>query len=113
MIASMYWTMSGPTPEWSRRYGAGTEFYQWTQYWVDRGEAVFVVPEGSLVFSVIVFTCCACTCLGILALRRMRLGGELGGPPADRFITGAVLFFLWILYVLMSILYEYGVVGPI
>jgi solute carrier family 8 (sodium/calcium exchanger) len=42
--------------------------------------AAFAVIAGDLGFSVIVFTICACTTIGVLLLRRKLVGGELGGP---------------------------------
>lgn len=44
----------------------------------------FVVCAGELSFSVMIFTICAISCLGILIVRRYVIGGELGGPSGAK-----------------------------
>ena len=63
----------------------------------------FAVSAGSLGFSVTVFCACALVTIIILLIRRSpSVGGELGGPPKYKYATSAVLFSLWIFYVLIS-----------
>lgn len=37
-------------------------------------------------------------------------GGELGGPQTCKYVSGALLFGLWIIYLIMSSLEAYGVI---
>ena len=64
--------------------------------------AAFVVPSGDLGLSVIVFCCCAVTCIICLQGRRILYGGELGGPATPRLITSVFFVMLWVLYVTVS-----------
>ena len=67
----------------------------------------YIVPEGSLSASVVVFTVCALLCLATLVARRFLVGGELGGDKSK--IPTAIFFIsLWFLYVLLSSLQSYG-----
>lgn len=40
----------------------------------------------------------------ILLVRRLKVfgGGELGGPASCKYVSGALLFGLWIIYLVMS-----------
>lgn len=72
--------------------------------------SVFQVPPGSLVFSVTIFSICACTTIGFLFLRRTLSyfgGAELGGPTKQKWFSGIFLISLWLFYVLMSTLQAY------
>jgi hypothetical protein len=60
----------------------------------------FVVPAGSLGFSVSVFSACGVVCLGSLVLRRSLYGYELGGKMKYPF--GIFFIALWLLYVGLS-----------
>mmetsp|Transcript_27036 Transcript_27036/g.58698 ORF Transcript_27036/g.58698 Transcript_27036/m.58698 type:complete len:95 (+) Transcript_27036:216-500(+) len=74
-------------------------------------DGAFVVPAGSLTFSVLVFSLCAVTCICVLLLRR-RLAifgkAELGGNPTLKVLTAIFFTFLWLLYVMLSALEAYG-----
>ena len=74
------------------------------------GGALFV-PGGSLGFSVIVFVTCAILGIIILLVRRCVVGGELGGSQTGRLISAFALCFLWVIYLLMSVLQTIGVGG--
>eukprot|EP00746_Dinoflagellata_sp_MGD_P144938 gnl/MRDRNA2_/MRDRNA2_77630_c0_seq2.p1 gnl/MRDRNA2_/MRDRNA2_77630_c0~~gnl/MRDRNA2_/MRDRNA2_77630_c0_seq2.p1 ORF type:complete len:768 (+),score=194.87 gnl/MRDRNA2_/MRDRNA2_77630_c0_seq2:487-2790(+) len=65
-------------------------------------EGGFAVIAGDLGFSVIVFSICACTTIGILVMRRKVVGGELGGPQPLRSISSVTMVLLWFIYVAMS-----------
>jgi len=78
------------------------ETYQDTDVPDKYPEGGFAVIAGDLGFSVIVFSICACTCIGILVMRRKICGGELGGPQPLRKISSAVMVCLWFAYVGLS-----------
>ena len=65
-------------------------------------DGVFRVSAGSLAFSIAVFCPCALVCLALLAFRRLRFGGELGGPEFAAKVTSTIMFSLWVLYVVIS-----------
>ncbi|EUB61034.1 Sodium/calcium exchanger [Echinococcus granulosus] len=77
-------------------------------HWV-RG-STFVVPAGSLGFSVTIFCIFALFAIALLVLRRKPSlgGGELGGPRASIKWASAIFFLLlWLIYVLLSSLENY------
>ena len=71
----------------------------------------YYVPAGSLGFSVVFFIICAILCVITLLFRRWKVKGELGGDRNGRIISCVFLVFLWLLYVMMSILQAYNVGG--
>jgi solute carrier family 8 (sodium/calcium exchanger) len=75
-------------------------------------EGKYFVPAGSLGFSVVVFIICAVLCVILLLVRRKMIGGELGGGTAGRYGSAFFLVFLWIVYIVMSILQAYEIGGP-
>lgn len=86
--------------------GLGLPWLIASLYWAAKGDT-FSVPAGSLAFSVAVFTICALVCIGLLMLRRcFKLFGsaELGGPKLPKIACAIFLVFLWVLYILLSIL---------
>merc|ERR1712045_520583 len=87
----------------------------WTMaaiYWEAQGMN-FVVPVGSLGFSVTVFCIEALLAIIILLLRRNpAVGGELGGPKAVKPVTSGCFVFFWVFYVLISALEAYKVIDP-
>jgi hypothetical protein len=50
-----------------------------------------------------VFVICAVIAIIILMIRRVLVGGELGGTKTGRTISAVALTSLWFLYVIMSI----------
>jgi len=109
MVASIYWTIQGEPPcEWFKKYSHLTEPGGSLHEYARDKKAVFVVESGNLGLSVVVFTCCSVTCLGTLAVRRMKLGAELGGPTVPKYVTAALFVFLWLLYVIISSLATMG-----
>merc|ERR1719346_200655 len=87
----------------------------WTMaaiYWEAKGEQ-FVVPVGSLSFSVTVF-CIEATCavLILLARRHPAVGGELGGPKLFKTISSGLFVFFRVFYVMISAMEAYGVIEP-
>lgn len=70
-----------------------------------------IVCYRSLAFSVTVFCTEACLVILVLLLRRTKsIGGELGGPFVPKIVTSSILFFLWVIYLVMSTLEAYGVI---
>lgn len=61
-------------------------------------------------FSVLIYTVCALVCIGMLLARRWIgvFGGELGGNNMLKYVSGAIMIFLWVFYVLISSLQAYG-----
>ena len=74
------------------------------------GDFEYYLPAGALGFSVMLFLLTSAFCVGILMFRRFTVGGELGGPPTSRYITAAICFSLWCIYIFFSILQVYGVI---
>merc|ERR1712147_397358 len=87
----------------------------WTMaaiYWESQGES-FIVPVGSLGFSVTIFCLEAlCAILILLARRHPAVGGELGGPKIFKTISSSIFVFFWCFYVMISALEMYGVIEP-
>lgn len=79
-------------------------------YWKVKHDSDYTVPPGSMSFSVIMFLSCAFICFIILGLRRVLIGGELGGEGLSRNISAGILAFLWFIYVLCVSLESYGVI---
>jgi Ca2+/Na+ antiporter len=126
MIASFYWTMmtyttsSSAIDTWKCKYTpiAGSDKFNvfestasyvpsinpLTGKYTSNPNLVFVVPQGSLIVGVIVFCICAVICMLILQSRRIRFGGELGGPMGPKKATAAAFVGLWGMYLLFSIL---------
>lgn len=71
----------------------------------------YYVPADNLGFSVIVFLVCACVCVVVLLIRRVKVGGELGGSNSGRTFSCMILCFLWVIYIFMSILQAENVFG--
>jgi solute carrier family 8 (sodium/calcium exchanger) len=92
IIGTTFWSQVGATDEWKARY-ADTTIPQ------EYPEGAFVVRSGDLGFSVIVFTSVAVLTLAVLALRRMIIGAELGGPVRSARACSALLFSFWLLYI--------------
>lgn len=74
-------------------------------------ERGFQVEAGTLSFSVIVYTCCAITAVIVFMARRfLSFAGnaELGGPNVTKYLSALFFIFLWLLYVVLSVLQSYG-----
>jgi len=69
----------------------------------------FVVSPGSLGFCLTVFCILAVVAILLLVIRRSPkvAGGELGGPPTTKKISGYCFFGFWFLYVILSALEQY------
>lgn len=71
---------------------------------------VFRVNPGSLSYSVTLYCICAFICALVLMLRRIYVGGELGGPRTVKILTIVLFVGLWVFYLIMSTLEVYGVI---
>ena len=71
----------------------------------------YYVKSGPLGFSVVVFLICATLCIITLMIRRVVVGGELGGSFNGRACSSAFLVGLWCLYITMCILQAYKIGG--
>merc|ERR1739848_724563 len=92
--------------------GIGIAWSMAAIYWEAQG-ANFVVPVGSLGFSVTIFCIEALLAILILVARRNpAVGGELGGPKAVKTLTSGIFVFFWVFYVMISALEAYKVIDP-
>jgi Ca2+/Na+ antiporter len=64
----------------------------------------YLTPAGDLAYSVTVFLICSVICFIVLAVRRVVIGGELGGPKNTAYASSAFLISLWVIYIVLSIL---------
>ncbi|GAA0186580.1 secondary carrier transporter [Lithospermum erythrorhizon] len=55
-----------------------------------------------LSFSLLVFFSTSVGCIGVLVLRRLTLGAELGGPRLWAWVTCIYFIFLWLIFVVLS-----------
>ena len=70
----------------------------------------YKVPTKGLDLSVALFLICSLIAIAILCIRRCVVGGELGGGKVCRTISAILLFSLWLFYVTVSSLAQYGYV---
>merc|ERR1711963_1042963 len=92
--------------------GIGIAWSMAAIYWEAQG-LNFVVPVGSLGFSVTVFCIEAGLAIIILMIRRNpAIGGELGGPKSVKTVTSSIFVFFWVFYVFISALEAYKVIDP-
>jgi Ca2+/Na+ antiporter len=94
MIGAIYWVATGSNSDWASRYPVEAAEYP---------NGIFVVPAGTLSFNVLVFTVLACVAMLFLFLRRLSVGGELGGPAAHKYGSAAFLTMLWLIYIALSV----------
>ncbi|CAD7083901.1 unnamed protein product [Hermetia illucens] len=71
----------------------------------------FDVEPGNLAFSVTLFCTEALIAIVVLLIRRSKaIGGELGGPVGIKYLSGAILLGLWLIYLIMSTLEAYHII---
>lgn len=102
-LAAIYWACVGRSSEWVAE--ATKIDAKLLNDWPQGG--VLVVKAGGLGVSVAIFSCCALVALLLLHIRRTSCGGELGGPFALKWVSGAFFVFLWLLYVFFSAVEAY------
>lgn len=99
--AAFYWSRAGTNIDWQARvYKGKTYKNQFMDRYPDGG---FLVPAGSLSFSVSVFCACAISCLILLLIRRLRYGGELGGPKFAQRRDSLILTVFWLIFITLSV----------
>jgi len=78
-------------------------------HWAIETKGGFAVSPGSLGFCLTVFCILAVVAIILLVIRRSPkvAGGELGGPPTCKKISGYCFFGFWFLYVILSALEQY------
>merc|ERR1719290_737210 len=93
--------------------GIGIAWSMAAIYWEAQGEN-FIVPVGSLGFSVTIFCIEALCAILILLIRRSPnvSGGELGGPKFFKTISSSIFVFFWFFYVAISAMEMYGAITP-
>jgi solute carrier family 8 (sodium/calcium exchanger) len=100
MFAAFYWKGEGPTLEWQAHIYKGAIYKErFMKTYPDGG---FLVPAGSLSFSVSVFSACAIACIILLFVRRKIYGGELGGPKCAQRRDSLILTALWLIFITLS-----------
>lgn len=95
LISAVYWKVTGATDKWKNTNA---------RFVADYPDGAFIVEAGDLAFSVTVFSSCALMCITLLRVKRLLVGGELGGPAIFKFSSGLFLVFLWFTYIILSIL---------
>jgi solute carrier family 8 (sodium/calcium exchanger) len=105
IVGALFWDNTGPTPEWNARYKnhvvTGTQAVVPELY----PEGGFVVPAGALGFSVLVYSILAMIAAALMQWRRMKYGGELGGPNRDALVGAGVFIGIWLVYIAANIAY--------
>lgn len=89
--------------------GLGLPWIIASHYAANNGKK-YETPPGSLGFSVIVFMIVSVVCFIVLIVRRIVVGGELGGPPFSRYLSCSFLFVLWLIYIVLSTMQAYGII---
>ena len=91
--------------------GMGLPWILGAAYWESVIGTTYVVKSGALTFSIAVFLAVAIVCFIVLVARRFIIGGELGGSSTSKYASGIFLFFLWFIYILLSSLQAYNLIG--
>jgi solute carrier family 8 (sodium/calcium exchanger) len=105
-IAAIFWHFEGITPSWEERiYNKKTYKEQFIERYPQGG---FIVPAGSLGFSVLIFFICAVICISLLMYRRFKYRSELGGPRRTQLQHSIFLVFLWCGYIAASAVNSVG-----
>lgn len=101
-LAAFHWESIGATQDWKEHMYKGSTYE--SLYIGQYASGGFIMPAGSLSFSVTVFTVCSLLCFVLLAWRRKQYGGELGGPSFAQKRDSMIMFSLWLVYIVASII---------
>lgn len=78
-------------------------------YYTSKGQD-FNIPTEELSFTILIYLVTSFCCLLTLLIRRFVFGGEIGGQSKVwRILTVCWFVFLWLFYLLFSVLRSYGV----
>jgi len=77
--------------------------------WAEGGEE-FRVGTFNLEFSVVLFVMVALFAILTLILRRVLVGGELGGNTVVKYVTGSICLMLWATYIVVASLKAYEII---
>ncbi|XP_031496490.1 magnesium/proton exchanger 1 [Nymphaea colorata] len=77
---------------------------------VVRKEPLYINNSEGLSFSLLVFFVTSICCISVLVLRRLTLGGELGGPKPLAWATSFFFLLLWFIFLLLSSLKVSGII---
>ena len=112
LIGAVKWAASGADESWKERFGPGSPNELPADiYNLYKESGAFIVRSGDLGLSVIVFTVCAICTIGLILIRRNMGGQELGGNKTGAMASGVFLVILWLIYIIMSCLSTYGMLG--
>lgn len=92
-VGAAYWKRKGRTADWLLNTSGKAFEDAHSRY--DSG---FFMPTESLAAAVGIYFTCAAFCLALLAFRRLRYGGELGGPLRVTRRDSTLLMLLWVLF---------------
>ncbi|KAF3784071.1 Magnesium/proton exchanger [Nymphaea thermarum] len=81
-----------------------------TYNFVVRKEPLYINNSEGLSFSLLVFFVTSICCISVLVLRRLTLGGELGGPKPLAWATSFFFLLLWFIFILLSSLKVSGII---
>jgi solute carrier family 8 (sodium/calcium exchanger) len=105
-LAALYWETGPPSEEWNSRVNSPSGAYYDIRADIHKyqknGNAVFVVPAGTLWFNLMVFSVNAFFAIQHLFARRKKWGGELGGPRwgvMGQYFSATWLVGQWVIYV--------------
>lgn len=79
----------------------------------NQNNTIYQVPAKGLTLSVIMFLCCSLIGIAILIIRRLCVKGELGGSDCGRYTSAMILISLWLTYVVVCTLSQYGIIPDI
>lgn len=96
-IGSIYWAIVGTSPQWLSWAHLGQTYED--AFLPRYPSGAFVVPAGALLFSVVAYCFTAVACIVLLAVRRWRYKGELGGPKRAQYRDSIFLAMLWVAYI--------------
>jgi len=105
-LAAFYWAFKTEDSDWLQRFEAGKPYHALKDsvLYGDLGGkcCAFIVPAGSLWFNLMVFSVNAVCAIGVLTVRRLKIGGELGGPYVPKVLSAAFLVMQWLIYISLS-----------
>lgn len=113
MLGAFFWSGAGKDNDatrhaaWVLKYGARD-----TNVVADYPNGdVFVVIAGALAYSVAIFSVLAIITLGLLVVRRVFFGGELGGPTGPKYATSVIFTCIWLLFIILYVIEVMNTLG--